>query len=110
MSAHQHDHGQVGRHPAGSPVGGRFAPTRRTESGADLTLVDSSAPQDGDWTPGETDFADASRPLPYWAPGSSGFDEENHTPAWDEYVGGVEAEEMADRMEDRWLRGTLAGG
>ena len=109
MSAHQHEHSDQNRHPAGSPAGGRFAPSRRTESGVDLTLVDPSASTDADWTPSETDFAETGQPLPYWAPGSSGFDDENYTPPDDEYVGTVEAEVMADRMEERWFRGTRAG-
>jgi len=108
MSAHQHEHSHQTRHHAGSPTGGQFAPSRRTESGVDLTLVDPSAPRDSDWTPSETDFADAARPLPSWAPGSSGFNE-NETPRWEEYIGSREADEMADRAEGRWFRNTLAG-
>jgi len=109
MSAHQHEHSDPARHHAGSPTGGRFAPSRRTESGTDLTLVDPTAPSDTDWTPSDSDFADRNLPLPAWAAGSFGLDEEDHTPLSDEYVGSLEADEMADRMEDRWFRGTLAG-
>ena len=111
MSAPEHEHSNPARHAAGSPAGGRFAPTRRTESGVDLTLVDPTAPTDADWSPSDADFADIGAPLPHWAPGSSGYgdNDESYTRPEDEYVGSRQAEEEADRMENRWLCSTLLG-
>lgn len=98
------------RRPAGSPVGGQFAPTARPESDIDL------APTDRDWVPCDADFADVGEPLPRYVYGTKVYDSASIDEAeyGDDMFGSdfpaAELDRAASDAEDRWFRGTLAGG
>ena len=84
-------------------MGGRFAEHPRIES--ELALAPPP-----EWEPSDTDFAEASIPLPRSYRQFGEDDENDDAEPDDEYVGRAEHDFWAAYGEQRWFGTTLAGG